>query len=173
MDQPDEAGGRQTERRRYAGHRGVHRFALIGVYALEYKQASGALRVSQAPNAEALDTHLGLEPDCLGNNGHATISTKAMLLQESERKCPSCSAPTFHRSQPRGGVEQLLFVLGATISRCHACSVRNLYFAGLEIPAKERRDRSAEIALFSIVAGILTCMTIAFLVLRKFHRLPF
>lgn len=97
-----------------------------------------------------------------------------MRRRDFENKCPNCSAPSVHKSRPRGATEQLLFVLGASIFRCHTCEDRNLYFAGLEVSANENtRDRSAGIVLFSIVAGIVACMTIAFLILRKFHRLPF
>lgn len=92
----------------------------------------------------------------------------------SRRVCPKCSAPTFKPSRPHGGVEQILFVLGANILRCHACADRNLYFLGLEFRARDRtRDADLEWVVRAIVGGILTCAMIAFWVLRRFHRLPF
>ena len=97
-----------------------------------------------------------------------------MRQREPDRQCSTCKTPTVRSSRPRGGIEQLLYVLGASIFRCHACADRNLYFVGLRIPANEvRRDHGMELALSAIVTGIVICLTIAFLVLRKFHRLPF
>ena len=92
----------------------------------------------------------------------------------SRRVCPRCSAPAFRPSRPHGGMEQILYILGANIFRCHACSDRNLYFFGLEFPAREQPGGvELEWVVVPILGGIMTCAVIALWVLRKFHRLPF
>jgi hypothetical protein len=101
------------------------------------------------------------------------VLSKDMGKQDSERRCPKCSASKFIGSRPRGAVEQCLFVLGADIFRCHACFHRSAYVGTFAIPADEKEvDRTGWMIAFALAGGIAVCAAIALWTLHHFHRWP-
>lgn len=88
--------------------------------------------------------------------------------------CRKCESPLV-RAQVRGGRESLAFALGSDIWRCLSCESRFIYFRQLSMTGYTDRRRFSNIAIgwLAILAGLVICLGIAALILRRFHRWPF
>ena len=81
-------------------------------------------------------------------------------------------------SRTRSVREELALVLGSDIVRCASCGRRFVCFLRFSIPTSNydgysKTGDSFRVVWFSIFAGLLFCVTLAFLTLRRFHRWPF
>jgi len=92
-----------------------------------------------------------------------------------ERHCPKCNSPFTFPSSRRGLLEDLCFVLGGEIRRCHSCDVRHAYLGALVLEAAKTQgdNRGMQIVTAAIVGGTIACLVIAVWLLRRFHRWPF
>ncbi len=77
-------------------------------------------------------------------------------------------------------LEDVYFVLGGELCRCQSCEVRHAYFGRFTLPlGKAHPTANADdtitfhLAAIAILGGIITCLAIALLTLRHFHRWPF
>ena len=78
------------------------------------------------------------------------------------------------RSTARGHRENIAFLLGSENRRCLTCDCRficfqKMAFAGYSMP-DARNPRN--LAWPAISSGLVMCLSIAWWVLHKFHRLP-
>lgn len=90
--------------------------------------------------------------------------------------CRRCGCRDLHRATSRGWFEQLLFVLGASLSRCPQCSARQARMGGVILPLQSKQfemELGYRLLPYAFVAGVLTCAAIATWTLRRFHSWPF
>ena len=83
-------------------------------------------------------------------------------------------------ARSRTALENLYFVLGGELCRCQNCESRQAYLGRFVLPlskptpVRDANDpRNFQLATIAIFGGIVACLVIALLTLRRFHRWPF
>ena len=97
--------------------------------------------------------------------------------QSSPRRCPACRSDLVLNSRARGVVQDLYVVLGGELCRCQNCEARHVFLGpfalrlGQTYPVQD--ETNFWLVAVAIFVGIAVCLMVAFLILRRFHRLPF
>jgi succinate dehydrogenase/fumarate reductase-like Fe-S protein len=70
-------------------------------------------------------------------------------------------------------------VLGSELRRCQNCEARHAFLGpfalrlGPSYPVDNHDETNFRIVATAIFVGIAVCLTVAFMILRRFHSLPF
>jgi hypothetical protein len=103
----------------------------------------------------------------------ADVPNKNPAIASAER-CPKCSLGLLQRASARGQKENMLFLLGAGIIRCSSCEIRQAVWKGFRMPlSTDETDNAYLLTFASVGGGLLFCLAIALLMLRRAHRWPF
>ncbi|MEQ1948545.1 MAG: hypothetical protein ABL995_15245 [Bryobacteraceae bacterium] len=71
-------------------------------------------------------------------------------------------------------MENLVFLAGASVFRCSSCQVRQAEWANLRWQlGTDETDQSFLWVFAALGSGIIFCLAIALLMLRRAHRWPF
>jgi len=95
------------------------------------------------------------------------------------QRCPACNSDLVLHARSRGALQDLCFVLGGEFCRCQNCEVRHAFLGpftfrlGQSYPVDNHDETNFRIVASAICVGIAVCSTVAFMILRRFHSLPF
>ena len=99
--------------------------------------------------------------------------------QSSSRPCPACNSDLVLNARSRGTLQDLCVVLGSELRRCQNCEARHAFLGpfalrlGQSYPVDNHDETNFRIVATAIFVGIAVCLTVAFMILRRFHSLPF
>jgi hypothetical protein len=100
--------------------------------------------------------------------------------QAPARRCPACHSDLVLSSRSRGMLEDFYFIVGGELCRCQNCEARHAFFRRFTLPLGKtdpvmNTNDATNLWLITgaIVGGIVACLVIAILTLRRFHRWPF
>jgi hypothetical protein len=106
----------------------------------------------------------------MGSDTYRRGAKPAVTLNE----CPKCGAGSLVTSSLYGVREQVLFVLGAFVYRCHSCDARYAQLGRWTLPLGDpTKDRTHYWIAAAIASGLLVVVAIALWALRRNHRWPF
>ena len=89
-------------------------------------------------------------------------------------ECPRCGCASVFTSNLYGVHEEILFVLGASIYRCHGCDARYAQLGRWTLNLGDSTvDRTPYWVAAAITSGVLMLVAIALWALRRNHRWPF
>jgi len=88
--------------------------------------------------------------------------------------CPKCGAEALLASSLYSVREQILFVLGASVYRCHSCDARYAQLSRWTLSLGDpTEDHTPYWVMAAIAGGLLAVAGIALWALRRNHRWPF
>ena len=99
--------------------------------------------------------------------------------QSSSRRCPACNSDLVLNARSRGTLQDLCVVLGGELCRCQNCEARHAFLGPFTLrlvqsySVDNHDETNFRIVVSAIFGGIAVCLTVAFMILRRFHRLPF
>src|SRR5258708_442209 len=97
--------------------------------------------------------------------------------QSSPRRCPACQSDLVLNTRSRGTLQDLYIVLGGELCRCQNCEARHALLGPFALrlgqPYGVNDETNFWLVGIAIFVGITVCLMVAFLILRKFNRLPF
>ena|SRR5271154_3919013 len=113
-----------------------------------------------------------------GSTGLAKMQLKPILAaQLSAPLCPACQTELILKSRPRGILQEVGVMIGGDLCRCQSCEARHIswgpFALRLSEPYHGNDGVNFQLVGGAILAGIVACLTVAFVILRRFHRLPF
>ena len=95
-----------------------------------------------------------------------------MKPPEPLKLCPHCQSQRVHRSHRRGGLDRLLFALGAEIRRCRDCRFRHACFSWFSIPLEDPRSAAPRWTNIAVMAsGFAVCLLLVLWMIRRFTEL--
>ncbi|HEV2199374.1 MAG TPA: hypothetical protein VGR73_06115 [Bryobacteraceae bacterium] len=106
----------------------------------------------------------------MGSETRGRSAKSAVTLHE----CPKCGAEALLASGLYGVREQVLFVLGASVYRCHSCEARCAHLSRWTLSLGDpTEDHAPYWVAAAITGGALAVAAIALWALRRNHRWPF
>jgi hypothetical protein len=124
--------------------------------------------LSYASNARANHPLPPIHSWSMGNTADHSASENPSAPR---RVCKKCGSAVLFRSHTRSTYENLLYVLGASVQRCHTCQARWAYFSRRSLPLKRVHNTARETkAAFAIVVATLVCLLVALFMFGRYHR---
>jgi hypothetical protein len=99
--------------------------------------------------------------------------------QSFTRRCPSCHSNLVLNARSRGTLQDLCVVLGGELRRCQNCEARHAFLGPFALRLGQSHlvgnhdETNFRIVAIAIFVGVAFCSTVAFMILRRFHHLPF
>lgn len=102
------------------------------------------------------------------------IDRRGAKLASTLNECRRCGSESLFTSNFYGVHEEVLFVLGASVYRCHNCDARYAQLGAWTLNLGDSTvDRTPYWVATAITGGVLMLVAIALWALRRNHRWPF
>jgi hypothetical protein len=92
-------------------------------------------------------------------------------------RCARCGSDRLHHSHRRGPIEQILYIFGTQIRRCHACRLRQAWFqfgwtTPISIRLADDSKRHGWSGAALLCGGFVVCVGFLWWMITRFSALP-